>query len=344
MESKTNIIRTHCYPRVGLIGNPSDGYFGKTLSFVFANFQASVVLYESPELEILPSQKDHSRFEGIDALARDVKRHGYYGGIRLVKATIKRFYEYCQTHGIELHEKNFTIRYESNIPHGVGLAGSSAIIIACLRALMGFYNVPLSPHTQSQLALEAEARELHIPAGLQDRVVQAYEGLVYMNFSRAVMKRQGYGHYETMDRRLLPKLYVAYCKDFGEPTEVVHSELRRRYDEGVKSVRAAMEYWANLAAKAREILLAGRPDQLGLLVNANYDRRAKVCPLNPRHVELIEAARRAGVSAKFTGSGRAITGTYQTQAQFDTLRKRLRDLGVAVIKPRLVGPKRNGSL
>ena len=31
------IIREKAYPRAALIGNPSDGYFGKTIAFVFRN-------------------------------------------------------------------------------------------------------------------------------------------------------------------------------------------------------------------------------------------------------------------------------------------------------------------
>ena len=89
------IIRRKAYQRVGLIGNPSDGYFGKTISFAFSNFSAEVVLYETPELEILASEKDMSRFDNIQSLVKDVVLHGYYGGIRLLKATVKRFYDYC---------------------------------------------------------------------------------------------------------------------------------------------------------------------------------------------------------------------------------------------------------
>ena len=56
------IIRAQAYPRAGLIGNPSDGYFGKTIAFVFRNFRAEVVLYETPDIEILPNTRDHTRF------------------------------------------------------------------------------------------------------------------------------------------------------------------------------------------------------------------------------------------------------------------------------------------
>ena len=31
-------VRAKSFARAGLLGNPSDGYFGKTLSFAFANF------------------------------------------------------------------------------------------------------------------------------------------------------------------------------------------------------------------------------------------------------------------------------------------------------------------
>ena len=176
------IIEAKSYPRAGLIGNPSDGYYGKTISFTFSNFSADVVLYETPELEILPNRRDHSSFNSIVDLAADVKLFGYYGGIRLLKAAVKRFHDYCHDNGINLHDRNFTIRYSSNIPHLVGLAGSSAIITACMRALMAFYGVTVPKTQLANLILSVETEELQISAGLQDRVAQKYQGLVYMDF------------------------------------------------------------------------------------------------------------------------------------------------------------------
>ena len=111
--------------------------------------------------------------------------HGYYGGIRLIKATIKRFVEYCQAQGLTLHERNFPIRYKTNIPRQVGLAGSSAIIIATLRCLMEFYRVDIPLEIQPSFVLSVETEELGIAAGLQDRVIQCYEDMVYMDFDLA---------------------------------------------------------------------------------------------------------------------------------------------------------------
>ena len=118
------VISECAYPRAGLIGNPSDGYFGKTIAFAFTNFRAKVLLYESPELEILPATRAHSRFGSVAELVSDVRLYGYYGGIRLLKAAVKRFADYGDSVGAVLDGRNFTLRYESNIPHLVGLAGS----------------------------------------------------------------------------------------------------------------------------------------------------------------------------------------------------------------------------
>ena len=73
------IIETYSYPRAAVIGNPSDGYYGKTIAFVFSNFIARVQLYETPELEIKPERFDVALFRGMKDLADDVNFAGYYG-------------------------------------------------------------------------------------------------------------------------------------------------------------------------------------------------------------------------------------------------------------------------
>jgi len=330
------IIRTIAHARAGLVGNPSDGYFGKTISFVVRNFRAEVILYETPELEILPNTRDGSCFASIDALADDVRCHGYYGGIRLLKATVKRFHSYCREHGLALHERNFTLRYRSDIPARVGLAGSSAIITACLRALMQFYGVAIPKPIQANLILSVETEELGIPAGLQDRVIQVYEGMVYMDFNRELMARQGYGRYEEMDPRLLPPVYVAYRTDLAEGTEVFHNDIRGRFDRGERAVVEAMKFWASLTDQVRDCLLRGQGERIGPLLNANFDKRREIYRISEGNIQMVEAARSVGASAKFSGSGGAIVGTYRDETMFEALRERLAQLGVVVIKPVIV--------
>ena len=330
------IVHGRAYPRAGLVGNPSDGYFGKTISFTFSDFQAEVLLYESPDLEILPNERDHSRFESIRQLAQDVRMHGYYGGIRLLKACVKRFCDHCEEQRIPLDDRNFTLRYRSTIPTQVGLAGSSAIITACMRALMAFYQVSIPKPILANLVLSVETKELGIPAGLQDRVAQVYEGLVYMNFDRAIMDRQGYGLYEELDPALLPPVYVAYRATLAEGTEVFHNNIRARWERGEPEVVEAMQHWAELAEKVRALLLAGRKHEIAPLLNENFDLRRKIYRISQGNIQMVETARAVGASAKFSGSGGAIVGTYTDEAMFRRLEQALLPIGVRVLQPQIV--------
>ena len=330
------MIETYGYARAGFLGNPSDGYYGKTLSFAMSNFRARVLLYPSGRLEIKPSKVDLPVFENLDDLYRITRWRGYYGGIRIIQALVVRLVDYCREQGGELPDRNFTLEYESNVPQRLGLGGSSAIITASLRALCQYYGLEIPLPVQANLALETETRELNVPAGLQDRVVQAYQGLVYMDFSRSLMEARGYGEYERMDVALLPNVYVAYRTSLSEGTEVFHNTLRERWLRGDAEVVGAMETWAGYAAEGRACLLERNYSRLNHLVDANFDLRAKIYRIDPGNLEMVHMARAVGATANFAGSGGAIVGTYDDEAMFGKLTAAGKPIGVAVIKPRIV--------
>lgn len=330
------LIQKKAYARAGLVGNPSDGYFGKTVSFIIRDFWAEVTLFETPEVHIAPNERDDSVFGSVEELVRNVRQFGYYGGIRLLKAGVKRFFEYCQKEGHPMHGRNFTLRYNSNIPPQVGMAGSSAIITACWRVLMEFYEVTIPKELVPSLVLAVENEELGIPAGLQDRVIQNYEGVVFMDFNRAAIEKLGYGIYEEIDSSLMPPVYVAYTTQLSEGTEVLHNDLRGRWKRNERDVVSAMYHWANLAQRVRDMLVEGRGREIGPLLNENFDLRRRICKLSQGNIAMVEAAREVGASAKFTGSGGAIVGTYEDEAMFEKLKAALEPMSVAVIKPQIL--------
>jgi len=330
------IITTCSYPRAALIGNPSDGYYGKTIAFLFNNFKANVTLYESPDIEIVPSTYDSLVFKSMQKLTEDVKLYGYYGGIRLVKGAIKIFYEYCIQNGLSLPRRNFTIRYTSDIPYGLGLAGSSAIITACMKAMMAFFGVRISKPQLANIVWSVENVELKISAGLQDRVAQAYECPVYMDFSKELMEKQGFGNYEIMDPALLPDMYIAYRTDLAEGSEVVHNNFRERYHYGDPEVIDAICQWTELTVEVKKLILESKKDQIAPLLNKNFDIRRKVMNLSSKNIEMVELARSVGASAKFTGSGGAIIGTYNGEDMFEELSRVLSLHHIQVLKPGIV--------
>ena len=327
------IITAQAHARAGLIGNPSDGYFGKTISFIIRNFKATVRLWESPLFVILPTHGDLSSFPSVREFLRDVKLHGYYGGMRLLKATLKKFHDHCRSAAIELPDRSFTVSFETDIPRLVGLSGSSAIVVAMLRALMRFYGVEIPRAHLPTLALNVEREELNISAGLQDRVIQTYEGVVHMDFERTHLEKHGHGIYEEIRPAKLPPLYIAYDPQRAEVSDVPHRNLRELYNRGDAAVLAAMQRYRQITDEAKSALLSADWDTLGALMNANFDLRRTIMNIAPENLKMVEVARSTGASAKFAGSGGAIVGLYKDGRQYQQLVDALADMRCTVLRP-----------
>jgi glucuronokinase len=322
--------------RAGLLGNPSDQYFGKIIAISVKNFSARVFLDESPDLRIEPFAQDAEVYRDIREFVERLNLYGYYGGTRLIKAAVKTFYDHCRSQTIPIQPKNFTLRYHCDIPRQVGLAGSSAIITAAMRALMAFYGASIPDEFLPTLVLRAELKELGISAGFMDRVIQVYEGCVYMDLDRNLIEGRGFGEYERLDAGLLPPLYVAYKPDLGKVSGAVHNELRKAYDGGDPTVIRTLEEIARLAEEGRKAY--GRGDFSGWpdLMNRNFDLRARIMRISPSNIELVQAARRCGASANFAGSGGSLVGIYRDENMFERLSQELDKLGAKVIKPQVV--------
>jgi glucuronokinase len=332
----SGIIETYAYARAGLIGNPSDGYYGKTISISVRNFRARVLCYPSANLEIRKSAIDTPVWKSIDDLRSHVRFFGYYGGIRLIRAIIKRFADYCDGKGITLPKRNFTIEYESDIPARVGLSGSSAIITATLRALMEFYRVSIPMEIQPSIILSAERDELGIGAGLQDRVIQVYEGAVYMDFDKDTLEKKGHGIYEAIDPTLLPSIFIAYDKELSEGSEVFHNNIRERFDHGDADIINAMKKFAQLAETAKNVLIAGEKDKLGDLMDQNFDLRSSLYRLRENDIRLVNTGRDLGAHVKFAGSGGAAIGVYKGESMLLQLKDAYHKIGADLIIPQIL--------
>jgi glucuronokinase len=326
------VVERHAFARAGLLGNPSDGYFGRTLSVALRNFRATVTLEESAELCIEPDAADDNVFRDVGDLVESVIHQGYYGGARLLKAIIKTLVEYCTQHDVVLPERNFTARYRSSIPRQVGLAGSSAIVTAALRALMDFFELDIPREQQANLILSAETTELGITAGLQDRVAQVYEGLVHMDFSEDLMEQRGHGVYESLDPSLLPPMFVAHQTRPAKVSGRVLNDLRTRWERGDREVHETLGRIAALASSGRDALLAGQDERFASLMNENFDLRCRIMRIDERDLALVETARALGASAKLTGSGGAIIGVLAGDATKDRVKAQLEAAGARVIQ------------
>ncbi|XP_077468360.1 glucuronokinase with putative uridyl pyrophosphorylase [Stigmatopora argus] len=332
-DKSTKPITCRSYARVGLMGNPSDGFEGKTIAMSIKNFWADVTLVKSQTLVLLPHPlNDPTEFGSLQDLFRISRKEGYLGGLRLLQATCKKFYQFCCKQGIALTKQNFTLKYDTNIPRQVGLAGSSAIVSAALKSLMKFYNLTdddLPKPVRANFILNVETDELFITAGLQDRVVQVYEGLVYMDFSKKLMEEQGYGNYVSLDMSTLPSFWLAYLNDPSDSGRI-HNNVRQRWLNGEPLVVEAMNTFAEFTDQAREALMDGDWNLLAQLMDKNFELRRSVYSdecLGPGNLKMVALAKQFGSAVKLPGSGGAVLGLCLDAAKLVEMRQAFQEAG-----------------
>ncbi|XP_057695357.1 glucuronokinase with putative uridyl pyrophosphorylase isoform X2 [Corythoichthys intestinalis] len=332
-DKSSKPITCRSYARVGLIGNPSDGFNGKTIAMTINNFWADVTLVKSQTLVLLPHPlNDPTEFGSLQDLFSISRKEGYLGGLRLLQATCKKFYQFCCKQGIALTKQNFTLKYDTNIPRQVGLAGSSAIVSATLKSLMKFYNLTdndLPKPVRANFILNVETDELFITAGLQDRVVQVYEGLVYMDFSKNLMEEQGYGNYISLDMSSLPQFWLAYLNDPSDSGRI-HNNVRQRWLSGEPLVVEAMKTFAEFTDQARVALMDKNWNHLAQLMDQNFELRRSVYSdecLGPGNLKMVALAKQFGSAVKLPGSGGAVVGLCLDPAKLVEMRQAFQEAG-----------------
>jgi glucuronokinase len=154
-----------------------------------------------------------------------------------------------------------------------------------------------------------------------------------MDFEPRLLAADGHGAYEQLDSAVLEDAYVAWCPGSKVVSSVFHSELRRRFRSGDKETNSALHELAELAKQARTAIDRRNTAELDALVNANFDLRRRLGPLEPRHVRMVDVARAAGASANYSGSGGAITGFVRGNDELAELSSAMASFGCTVIRP-----------
>lgn len=291
-------IVTTCAARAALAGNPSDGYGG------------AVVAVPIPDLTAIatfdPSPSGHPVVRTSDADLR-----------RLLTATIEGYGE----HAGAVPAVSFAA--STSIPRSVGLAGSSALIIATLRGLGEWDGHVWEPIELATLALAIERDRLGIEAGLQDRLVQAVGKPVAMSFAPI-----GFDILELTDRF---HLFVAWDPDGAAVSGTIHRSLRRRFDAGDTSVVGAMSDLAVQAGRARRGIRDDDPKLLAEAMHRTLAIRLQIVEVGERQRRLIEIGRRAGAAVNSAGSGGSIVGLARHVEQLAEIERSYDDAGLAFL-------------
>jgi glucuronokinase len=323
------------FARAGLLGNPSDVYEGKTLAVSVRNFAAVVSLEEADRFEFVPGPAEAMDAPSFGEMLDRIDEQGCHDGVRLLRATIRRFAlarpELASLPASDPRTR-FRLHYHTEIPRQVGLSGSSAIAIAALRALASWFGTRFEPLELSEVALAVEAEELGLTAGPMDRVIQAYEGAVHMDFGGPRCAAS----YTRLDPAVLPPLFVVWDPRVGDPSDRVHGDVRLRWLRGDPDVRAAMQVFPQIVDDGMECLARGDHAGFRRCMDRNFDTRASIWKLSRRDLEMIRIGRETGAAVKLCGSGGAIVGALAKADDFPVIREAYATAGYSAIRPVIV--------
>jgi glucuronokinase len=322
-------------PRVGLLGNPSDGYGGKCIAVAIESegYAEVVATPTTGPFEVFANEVHEmpGQFPSVLACSDFISDCGiHFGAKQLVMAGVHVFTsahaelqnrkagsgkrdDLQDVTGMSALSHNCRLSYSTTIPVRIGLSGSSALILATVRALARFYQTSLYELDPAEASwpkriLAGETSLLGIAAGLQDRVAQVYQGCMYMDLADPENPKL-----ERLDVGRLPALWLAYSKGqkAGEHSGKVHSTLKKRFAAGDEDVLGSMKALASVAYEGRAALLPkGDVSVLPELARRNWELRLDLVGgpsgIAEENVRLVKCAHTAGFAGKLTGSGGAV--------------------------------------
>ena len=281
-------------PRISLLGNPSDIYGGFGLGFPIWNWQAKVYLDASISItEEIP----------LLQAAREV---------------------FSQYHTVK---QKFGLRFFSDIPLQAGLAGSSALVMAALRAMGEAHGFHWTWKPLADATLNVEQRHLGIIAGPMDRWIQAQKEFLWMDFSGEKT--------EVLPIETLPSLRILIPSKPGRPSGSVHAPIMERWNQGDPHVKRVMASYRPLVEQGRIALLAGDISKLAECMDRNFELRASLFSINEEDQAMINLCRRHGSAAKLCGSGGSVLALMKDKDEWSALEVNAKNAGIKVVEPLL---------
>jgi galactokinase/mevalonate kinase-like predicted kinase len=277
--------------RCGIIGNPSDMYGGSVLS-CSVGMRARVTVTPASEL-ILETCGQECRI----ARREDLRpRRDAFDVARAILDYLR------------LPPLAGRVQYESDIPMRSGLAGSTALGVALLQALLAWQGERPNAYRLAERARYVELNYLKVVCGYQDAYMCTFGGLNYMDFRGKQFYRQAEAElFATVEplAGYVPELpFVLGFTGVQHASSAVHKPLRERWLDGEALVVQGYERITELARMGKKALILGDWPLLGRLMNDNHAIQRGLGGSGESNEQLIAAALAAGApGAKLAGAG-----------------------------------------
>ena len=281
--------------RCGIIGNPTDMYGGAVLS-CSVDMRARVTVTPARELVLETAGQRCSI-----AARRDLRPQGDRFDVARAVLDYLRLVD-------RRPRLTVRVRYESEIPLRSGLAGSTALTVALLRALLAWQGEHPGPYRLAEQARYVELNYLKVVCGYQDAYMCTFGGLNYMDFRGKQFYRQAeaelFATVEPLGGYAPALPFVLGFTGVQHASSAVHKPLRERWLDGEPQVVRGYERITEIARMGKKALLLGDWPTLGRLMNENHAIQRDLGGSGESNERLIAAALEAGaLGAKLAGAG-----------------------------------------
>jgi galactokinase/mevalonate kinase-like predicted kinase len=206
----------------------------------------------------------------------------------------------------------FHVRAGSSIPLQAGCAGSTAILMCILAAVLENFEIHLGRHALAELARAVERHELGVTCGYQDQYMIAFGGLNCIDLRDK--ENHGDGDQEPFATvepltSAVPRLpFVLGNTGVQRHSGQFHAAPRQAWEEGDPRRREGFARLGTLGRLGKRAMLDANWEWLGELMNENCAIVSDLIGLGEVNERLIGAAREAGaLGAKLSGAGRGGT-------------------------------------
>jgi D-glycero-alpha-D-manno-heptose-7-phosphate kinase len=199
-----------------------------------------------------------------------------------------------------LEHATLTTRGES--PAGAGIAGSSALTIACCGALARWTHSSSDPEDVLQVAMNVECQTIKVPTGVQDYRPALFGGIAAVELGVTGVSRTAI---DVDPRELEQRVVLAYT---GAPRNsgTNNWEITKRHIDGDPHVFDCFERIRDTAVAMRTALERGDWAEVGRQIAIEWLNRKRLAPgvTTPTIADLISRANAAGATAaKVCGAG-----------------------------------------
>jgi D-glycero-alpha-D-manno-heptose-7-phosphate kinase len=196
----------------------------------------------------------------------------------------------------------FHLIAESQAPAGAGLAGSSALNIACIGALNRLVGNRYDARKFVTIAANVETTVIRVPAGFQDYYPAIHGGTSCIHFRPDGIEREAL---QTNESMLEERIVICYT---GEPrlSGTNNWEIFKRHIDGDPKLFELFDGIRQSSQRMREALLANDWQAVSETMRAAYPGRKRLAPgvTTPQMDALVEKAMKHGAeAAKVCGAG-----------------------------------------